>query len=138
MADDRLRIEAEYGAIESVLAALPERSLSTLSKLEIAGVAAMLHNFYNGIENVLKQVFHQREIPVPRGESWHRDLLLLAAQAHLLSEVLVNDLKPYLAFRHFFSHGYALDLVPQRMEPLVRSARSVFGRVKGELDNAKS
>ena len=67
MPDYRLRIEAEYEAIESVLSALPELPLSKLSRLEIASVAAMLHNFYNGIENVLKQAFRSKSIPIPEG-----------------------------------------------------------------------
>ena len=41
---------------------------------------------------------------------------------------------PYLAFRHFFSHAYALDLFPERMEPLHQRAVEVFGRFRKEID----
>lgn len=135
MPDYRLRIEAEYEAIENTLSALPNRPLSTLSQLEIAGVAALLHNFYNGIENILKQVFLKKSFPIPQGESWHRDLLLSAAGKNIISNLLLNNLKRYLAFRHYFSHAYALELFPKRIEPLVKDAVALFNQFKQQIDD---
>ncbi|MDO9350956.1 MAG: hypothetical protein Q7U55_06935, partial [Deltaproteobacteria bacterium] len=134
MPDYRLRIEAEYEAIENTLSALPDRPLSTLSQLELAGVAALLHNFYNGIENIVKQVFQEKSLPIPQGESWHRDLLLAAAEKNIISDLLLNNLKQYLAFRHYFSHAYALELFPERMEPLVKDAVALFNEFKQQID----
>lgn len=136
MADYRARIDAEFEAIRQTLSALPDRPLSTLSALELAGVAALLHNFYNGVENVLKQVAQAQSFSVARGDSWHRDLLLDVAGRRIISDGLVESLKQYLAFRHFFSHAYALNLFPERMEPLVRDAKSTFRRFEREITAA--
>ena len=43
-------------------------------------------------------------------------------------------LKEYLAFRHFFTHAYALNLYPQRMEPLVEKCEAIYQLFKDEID----
>ena len=134
MPDYRLRIEAEYEAIQSLLSALPNCPLSTLSALELAGAGALIHNLYNGIENILKQVFQSKMLVVPQGESWHRDLLVTAGEKGILSAQLLNSLKRYLAFRHFFGHGYALNLFPERMQPLTDDATSVFYQFRADIE----
>ncbi len=49
------------------------------SPIEISALAAMLHSFYNGIENILKRIAAEIDGRVPGAEFWHRELLCLLA-----------------------------------------------------------
>jgi hypothetical protein len=61
------QIEAEFENIERTPKEIPESEfLPGLSNLELAGIAALIHSFYNGIENILKQLIaYVRFIVVP-------------------------------------------------------------------------
>lgn len=134
MADIKERVLAEEENVRRVLNELPSpERLPTLSDLELAGTAALLHNIYNGIENMLKQVVLESGDQVPEGASWHRDLLTLAEKKKILRPPTRQWLAPFLAFRHFFSHGYALELEPERMESLVEKAPAVCAPVHEDI-----
>ncbi len=129
------RIQAELENIDEIFKEMPlHSSLPRLSMLELAGVAALLHNFYNGIENILKQIFVSQKISVPEGQSWHKDLLEKAVKEEIISEECISHLGQYLAFRHFFSHAYALDLYPEKMEPLVENSQKLYSIFKNDIN----
>jgi len=137
MANLKEKVQVELDNIEKVLAELPESSkLSELSILELAGSATLLHSFYNGMENILKQICLSKEIPLPSGASWHRDLVSSTQKEGIISSSLTNNIQPYLAFRHFLNHSYALDLYADRMEPLVSNAKDVYQSFKENIENA--
>ena len=126
MADTDEKVAAELENIERVLAGLPAQiSLKRLSALELAGAAALIHNFYNGIENILKQVVIVKGISIPQGPSWHTDLIEACVEHQIISGETSQMLRKYLSFRHFFSHAYSFDLNPQRIAPLLQTIRHV-------------
>jgi uncharacterized protein YutE (UPF0331/DUF86 family) len=136
MADYREYIEAEYEAIEKTLAALPEKPLSQLSELELAGVATLLNNFYNGIENILKQACKNRSIELHDSPSWHQNLINSAVKEDIISEDLASDVKKYLGFRHYAAHGYAFNLEPDRLQKLTSGIRVTFEKFRNEINKS--
>ena len=77
MANLREKVDVELENISAVLAELkkiegkPDKTVA-----ELAGIGTFLHNFYTGIENILKQILGAKCISIPMSGSWHRDLLI--------------------------------------------------------------
>ena len=137
MVSARERIEAEFENIERVLADLPKQdSLKRLSSLEMAGVAALLHNFYNGVENVLKQLVISKSLIIPDGPSWHSDLIELSVANQIISRSTSEMLKKYLGFRHFFSHAYSFDVDEERIAPLLEKIREAHKSFANDISKA--
>ncbi len=135
MAEVHKRVEAELENIEHVVAELPgSDSLPSLSSLELAGVAALIHNFYNGIENILKQIVISCGKELPDNSSWHRDLVNIAVSNDIISESTAKELRRYLAFRHFFSHGYSFDLDKEHVIPLVKDIQGVLASFRDDIN----
>jgi len=106
---------------------------------ELSALAAMLHSFYNGIENIFKRIAAECYDRSPQGQAWHRELLDLMAQPGrtgpaAISQSLVVRLDAYLDFRHFFRHSYVFHLRWDRMKSLVLECGETLQLVEGELD----
>ncbi len=134
MVNYREYIEAEYEAIEKTLATIPQKPLSQLSKLELAGVAILLNNFYNGVENILKQVFKNLSIKLPEGPSWHQDIINSSVNESIISDSLAEEISEYMGFRHFVAHGYAFNLNAERLQELTNNVLTTFNKFKEEIN----
>ncbi len=97
------KIEAEKENVERTLKDL-EMAMKKKEKsvIELSAIATFLHNIYNGIENILKQILKEENIKLSKSDTWHKDLLELSAENEIISEKLVDKLREYLTFRHFF------------------------------------
>jgi uncharacterized protein YutE (UPF0331/DUF86 family) len=96
--------------------------------IELAAIATFIHNIYNGIENILKQILISRDIMVPKSDKWHKDLLNRSLSSGIISEELSNKLCKYLTFRHFFVHAYGFMLDEKQLESLANDIPEIWNQ----------
>ena len=80
-----------------------------------------LHNFYNGCENIFKQItlFFENDLSP---DSWHKDLLkrmklnINGFRPAVINENLFSLLNDFRAFRHIFRYTYSFELRWDKMK----------------------
>ena len=112
---------------------------STPDDIELSALAAMLHSFYTGIENLFKRIEVETDATLPRGEFWHRELLDAmrrpsTVRPAVISAPLRDRLREYLEFRHVFRQAYSFQLRWDKMSPLVLDCEQTLQRLEAELE----
>ena len=85
---------------------------------ELRAEASYIHDFYNSAENLFRQVAEQLNGGIPRGDAWHKLLLLEMKNAipgereAVISENLFGKLEQMLRFRHLVRNNYGVLLDP--------------------------
>jgi len=136
------QIQVELAQLESLMARHPQllakRAEDQVSPVEIDAVAALLHSFYTGIENIFNRISITLDGGPPKTDNWHIALLDSMAspapnRGPVISETLRASLRQFLDFRHVFRHAYSFNLQWNKMAPLVAECQPTFARVKDEL-----
>lgn len=130
------QILAERENVEEALGNLRyamEREQKTV--VELAAIGTFLHNIYNGIENILKQILHEKGHAIPKSETWHKDLLIFSVSVGIISESLSDKLYEYLTFRHFFVHGYGFMLEEVQLRDLSDNIPEIWTEFTLEVEN---
>lgn len=127
MVDLTRKIAAEKENVEKALDNLKDAmGRKERSTVELAAIATFLHNIYNGIENILKQVLKTRGNEIPKSETSHKDLLDISVSNGIIPEKLSDQLYEYLTFRHFFVHAYGFMLEEIHLEDLANNIPDVW------------
>lgn len=58
----------------------------------------------------------------------------MATSNDVISESTAKELRRYLAFRDFFSHGYTFDLDKEHIIPLVIGIQGTLASFKNDID----
>jgi len=141
----KVEIESDFSDLERVVVEIKEAVKEIGSSIptyrDKAALGALLHSFYNGIENALKRIAEEVDHSVPVGEGWHRSLLrrmegeVEGYRPAILREQTVGILEPYLGFRHFFRHSYTFEIDWQKLQPLVENVAMVLREFQADLED---
>lgn len=88
-------------------------------------IGYLLHNFYNGCENIFKSIarFFENDLGP---QEWHKDLLkrmkieVVGYRPKVIDNELFQLLDDFRAFRHKFRHTYAFELDWERERLVAR------------------
>jgi len=138
MTKDQLKeyCEAEFENINTVvneLFSVCKTKKLKYSTVELAAIATFTHNFYNGIENILKRILSFKQIKMKETPTWHKDLLKSSSDIGIITNDLYNNLSDYLSFRHFFIHAYSFTLRWDELKPLVDNLEKTLETFKPEI-----
>jgi hypothetical protein len=140
--DLKEQIAVEESQLEHLLTIhqpLLERSRTQApNAIELSALAAFLHSFYTGIENLFRRIAIEIDGGIDRGDGWHRRLLAQMGVSRdsrpaVISSELLGRLQPYLQFRHVFRSSYSFQLHWEKMQPLVLHCEETFDSLRAEI-----
>ena len=106
--------------------------------IELSALAALLHSFYTGNENVFRRIVIEIDGGIAKGDGWHRRLFTQMGNARdgrplVISGELSERLQSYLQFRHVFRNSYSFRLHWEKMQPLVLHCEETFAFLRAEI-----
>ena len=108
--------------------------------LDVYGAGALLHAYYNQVEQLLERLARDLNSAPPECAEWHRRLLdaMAADRPDIRPAVIGKEahalLKEYLGFRHVFRRLYIMNVRWDRVHELLEGVADAHGRVIEDLE----
>ena len=130
------QLSMEYSSIEKLMK-LTDEEVTFFDK---AATGYLLHNFYNGCENIFGMIarFFENDLGP---QSWHRDLLkrmkleIPGYRPQLIDEETFRILNEFRAFRHVFRHCYSFQLDWKREKTVAAKYQAVWKTFEEQVES---
>ena len=128
------KISAEISYIERTIPDIQSAfDKNNLNSLELRGLAKCIHEIYNGIEKILKQILLCKYVNISDSKSWNKDILTLSVSNSVISENTADLLYEYTTFRHYAAHAYGFRLDEERVFELAKNIIIVWNQYLSEI-----
>ena len=104
-------------------------------------LAAFASQFYNGIENIIKRIHKDSGITLPIGDNWHIQLLQRCSLKSdfiftlKFNDELYSNLNDLRRFRHYFFHGYSINIDWNILKESIEEIDEIFTEIKKVIMN---
>ena len=138
------RIEKELSELDKILKKINrgwEKVKDTGDELYIDSVALNLHDYYACLERIFKLIASEIDESLPRGESWHEELLkqmeteIKNTRPPALKTETTNQLDEYRGFRHVVRNVYTFNLSRERIKPLVQNLPKLNQKLREDVES---
>ena len=107
--------------------------------VERCGIAMILQSFYNGIEKIILLIIKDKDLSLPNGIKWHKELFSTAFEKNenrtqIFREELNAPLNDYLQFRHFARHSYGFQLKWEKMKDILFNMNVIWKNIKEDIN----
>lgn len=136
-----IKIElANLQRLEDEMKQVSEILHNEASFIEVRAAGSIIHDFYSGIEKIFERIAILIDGLIPKGESWHAELLSRMAhpfedkRSEVISDGLFEILKEYVRFRHLFRNIYGFQLNWGLFKKLCDEMASTLNLFSDEMD----
>jgi hypothetical protein len=132
-------IEAIEQALKDLASVKEKLAPDKIDNTQKAAMGTFLMNFYVGVENIVKRISKVYYQKIPRGHSWHKELLDLSynppgGKIPIFEISIVERLNPYRGFRHVFISGYGFKLRLELMTSLINNIDPLWVDIKKAIN----
>jgi hypothetical protein len=138
------KINDEFDNIENLLKEAREetagRSLDSPTHMELRFCGSIVSDFYNGIEEIFKNISILIDENEPKGGQFHSVLLTQMAnnvegkREAVICKEFEKELREYLGFRHVFRKVYGFKLEWKKFKKLFLNLENMYQKLKTEIE----